>query len=179
MRQKFSIIVVCVSLLLFGIILAADVLSWFRTDFIYFGQQSGRVFGIDSGSSWIGFTIDHANPTFLEKGFTHTVDPTTSKPVFTNATNEWQRLGFWSIDLRTSSSVGHRWVVPYWSLLLICLLPTASKLLSWIRSRRLTKSGCCTVCGYDLRATPERCPECGAAPNLPHNQPMHRTGPAV
>jgi hypothetical protein len=49
--------------------------------------------------------------------------------------------------------------VPFWFLLLVPGLTAASV---WRRRARIQSLGCCAACGYDLRATPERCPECGA-----------------
>lgn len=47
--------------------------------------------------------------------------------------------------------------VPYW------LLAGALALATWHLLRRAARAapGCCPVCGYDLRGSPERCPECG------------------
>jgi hypothetical protein len=52
----------------------------------------------------------------------------------------------------------HRLAVPYWfPLAATALVPVGSL----VRRCRQRPAGRCHRCGYDLRATPSRCPECG------------------
>ena len=63
----------------------------------------------------------------------------------------------------------YRYVVaPHWLLTaLAASLPALRGLRgyrAWHQARRRARTGLCQSCGYDLRATPGRCPECGAVP---------------
>jgi hypothetical protein len=66
--------------------------------------------------------------------------------------------------------------IPYWSLALLCLPLPAARGVGWWRRRRTRKQGHCPACGYDLRATPDRCPECGTAAGTSRPPPRGRPG---
>jgi hypothetical protein len=56
------------------------------------------------------------------------------------------------------------WIVfPHWMAVALFGLTPAVWLATFVRKRRRLANGLCRHCGYDLRATPDRCPECGAA----------------
>ena len=54
--------------------------------------------------------------------------------------------------------------VPHWVVSLLLAIPPALWLRAAARRRRSRRLGHCGSCGYDLRATPDRCPECGTVP---------------
>lgn len=61
-------------------------------------------------------------------------------------------------------------IAPSWFVVGITAVPPGLAYLVWRRWRRTElrrERGQCVRCGYDLRGTPERCPECGAVASTP------------
>jgi hypothetical protein len=78
------------------------------------------------------------------------------------ATTFWGRRGF--TPLHHDVDPGKMWQywidVPIWLPVLFTFILPAATVVAWLRRKRM-KEGHCPWCGYDTRATPDRCPECG------------------
>jgi hypothetical protein len=65
-------------------------------------------------------------------------------------------LNFVYLKTAHSMAIG----IPLW----LCSIALGYFGLKFLKSARAVESSLCRVCGYDLRATPDRCPECGTIP---------------
>jgi hypothetical protein len=93
-------------------------------------------------STFSGFAFDHRVSEFI--------NDIPSPPGGLNQSQMWQ--GETSRALR----------IPYWFVAVVALL--APSIWVYCAARRPRMPGLCPTCGYDLRVTPDRCPECGTVP---------------
>ena len=114
----------------------------------------------------------NASPGFVSR-YRSTMNPPPERHLRRTHGNDYPspaRPGRWWFAQRTASDppfdlAGALVVAPCWALFLLsAALPGLWLFLRVRRRRRVLKQGICLSCGYDLRATPDRCPECGAIP---------------
>ena len=128
----------------------------------------------------IGFTRSMASGAratfraFVEKSLTRDSDPpfhravkpNKAKPPFSNKDFRccgfaWGQTSYVRPDGSTCAAT-RRLSVPVWSIFALASAPLVLRGAAASRRRLRAGSGLCSACGYDLRATPGRCPECGS-----------------
>jgi len=145
----------------------------------------GRRTGDVSAWSWRGRLVVQVGRLLEPVGGTAAVrEPAPGPAEFTRwTTKPWMSpldpsdvgvAGFWvgSYSYTFEPTVGHYVpflvtnrvvIVPWYAVILAtAALPLLRLRRVWIR-RRGAAAGRCVSCGYDLRATPDRCPECGTS----------------
>ena len=148
MKRRLFTILAALSLLLFVAVVVLWVRSFRSNDLIAHFDASGRWWWVSSNASGLHVVNQRV-------GYVHGESISWVHKQFL-----WFRYSRGEFTDGTCPS----WSVPHW-LPAILLLALSRPLLIRIRSscqrRSRLHSGLCPSCGYDLRATPERCPECG------------------
>ena len=175
MTRRLVNVLTTLSLLLFVAVAALWVRSYSSRDNLAWtnDQGDGHFLSSPGGGSGLEWSRRRVGP-LVESG--HRLDwrAEAIDPRLIYVSIRPSRLGFgtetFSIIINTTRGAERvEWsgvVVPFWALLVVLgALPAARWGAAAIRRRKRARAaaGLCLNCGYDLRATPGRCPECGSA----------------
>lgn len=175
MRRYLKTFVDCLPVVLLLLVCAAWVRSYIATDSVVLQRLRHRDANatfiqtkIAAGAGGLGYerrSTSGLNQFDLSPECRKPLWWSTSKsPAYPNPYDE-KFLGF-HFSSYAAAYAGRRYAdvevtVPYWSIaILLAIGPFILFVYAWRRNRQIM-SGFCSQCGYDLRATPDRCPECG------------------
>ena len=119
----------------------------------------GRYSSVPAGLDGPPVTGGSLTPTDHSQSFSFEHDEVVPDGGIFDSPPSWSFLGFELNSTQGAIDVG----IPFWFIALLAILLPAWRIVTFFRRRR-HRLGICARCGYDLRATPDRCPECGAVP---------------
>jgi hypothetical protein len=153
-RWTFNLAAAAAAVLFVGVCVLW-VRSYFTSDYFWWYRGALAV-GMYDGNGLLVLAVRHNLP-WAETGIRHESRA---------AGDFWEPYGLWSFGDTSWGGFGGRNVTaPLWGYAILFSLPPLLRLFALHRQRgRLRAAGLCPACGYDLRATPERCPECGTVP---------------
>ena len=165
MRRSTKAGVTALSLLLCLATIAVWVTSYRRTQYVGLGRPD----------HWLGalsmsgiLRLERGGFAMGRQGWSHESYPTPAGGLWrelysrdTRGILQFAGIGYSSIDYSSNGSMKRTAIyLPHWLLALaFALLPAWSVWAAIVRKK--PKPGYCDHCGYDLRASTERCPECG------------------
>ena len=141
----------------------ADLVGWVRparpgTESIFFDLGSGG----GGVAIYVGFYSRLAENTWIPVGWHKRGND--RRPIRYAGADFETRWGFGYGSFR-DYLVRFRCVIfPIWLPTTLFALLSLTRVAFVIRRYRGSRQGRCRSCGYDLRATPDRCPECGTVP---------------
>jgi hypothetical protein len=151
------------SLTLFAATLVLWVRGYFTYEVIGFRGHGKRAWIESSSGSLATFAVSSSEPSYEDLGWYWRI-ANVPEPIPEPIELSWGRFGFGVVSKRAGNRHVRAAFAPTWSVAVVtAVLPVVRVICRWDRKRRL-KPGHCSACGYDLRATPEQCPECGAIP---------------
>ena len=170
--RSFFHVAAALSLLLLVVAAALWVRSFWRSDYYKTAARQTCVF-TQPGALWFtfadrpyrtrpGYASEPATSVFDRQNRTWTLDGRPSTNGY--AGYSYRGLGFacfWFTQTSYAPPCRFTYVgVPMWAIVIV----TAATPALWLRRRlrAIRPAGRCAHCGYDLRATPDRCPECGS-----------------
>jgi len=157
------------------LLLVAVVVLWVRSywvsDALLWSNDGYRVTGVQSSMGLLCLADAESlrrdvPPLTRSLGLTYfTHRPATAREFergFGVPERRWEALGILAIrgDLGRGA-LARALLVPFWLPTALAALPAGYSLFTYCRRKRRTTHRLCPTCAYDLRATPDRCPECG------------------
>ena len=166
-KRRLFTILSGLSLLMFVAVVALWLTSYFVELSVTHEGAGGRSLWASSHRGGVYFTLHRTSQTLtistLRPGWDF--DAYRAEEVVPLETAAGTTLRRW-VPLRMFFDVfpmdTHVAVVPHWLVAVVCTTVPGVAFVMQRRAVKRARAGQCARCGYDLRATPGRCPECGA-----------------